>query len=213
MLNDFVAKNKSLVRWIIIGLIGLIIIFNFIALIGSYSNASGSNAAITFNFIANAALLGILLYCMLGDKTDLAKAIGFIYLAYYVISTLLGIGNPFSSFYDGNHGTFVAAATFMLIANLIFLGVVVMGILTYLNGQQFGIVVDVMLLAYLFFNFMAWILYMAGYAVYEYRWTSFMNLTVSRILTPALVVLGYLYLNCKEGSKDEKLDDMSPDQN
>ena len=125
---------------------------------------------------------------------------------------MLGIGSPFSSFYETNHGAFVAAATFMLIANFIFLGVVVMGIMTYLNGKSFGIAVDVMLLAYLFFNFLAWILYMSGYGVYDYKWTSYMNVTVSRILKPCLVVIAYVYLNCKDEPKDEPLEDINPNQ-
>ena len=197
MLSNFVSKYRLLTKLIIMVLIGLIVIFDFITLFGSYSNQAGSNAGVTFNFIASAALLGLLLFCMLSNKTEYAKSLGIIYLAYYVISTILSVGNPFYSFYEGNHGTFVAASTFVMLANTCLVAVVVLALLTFLNGKSFGMVLDIILLAFLFFSFMSFIMYMAAYGNAKYGWTSFMNVVVSRMFKPCLVVLGYLYLTTK----------------
>ena len=93
MLSNFVSKNRYLVKLIVMTLIGLVMLFDFITLFGSYSNQTGANAGVSFSFLASAALLGLLLFCMLSNKEDYAKMLGVLYLAYYVISILLSVGN------------------------------------------------------------------------------------------------------------------------
>ena len=81
MLTNLVSKNKYLVRMIIMVLIGLILLFGFITMIGGYSKDSAANAGATFSFVILAVLLGLLLYCILTNRHDYAGALGFIYLA------------------------------------------------------------------------------------------------------------------------------------
>ena len=141
MLSNFVSKNRYLVKLIVMTLIGLVMLFDFITLFGSYSNQTGANAGVSFSFLASAALLGLLLFCMLSNKEDYAKMLGVLYLAYYVISILLSVGSPFYSFYKGNHGTFITASVFVIIANTCVVALVVLGILSYLNGKSFAFII------------------------------------------------------------------------
>jgi len=197
MLSNFVSKNRYLVKLIVMTLIGLVMLFDFITLFGSYSNQTGANAGVSFSFLASAALLGLLLFCMLSNKEDYAKMLGVLYLAYYVISILLSVGNPFYSFYKGNHGTFITASVFVVIANTCVVALVVLGVLSYLNGKSFAAINEILYLVFLGASVMAFIMYMAAYGIAKYDWTSFMNVTVSRLLKPCLAVLGYLYMSDK----------------
>ena len=211
MLGSFVNKNKGTTRFIIIALISAILLFDFIVLIGSYGDSNSYNAAITFNYVAYAAILGVLLYCMIANKSDTARLLGVLYIAFYVIESMLSIGSPFAAFYKGNHGTFIAAAAFEILANISILGILVFGIIEYLNGKTFNLVVEILVLAFLGFCFMTFVMQMAAYAVAKYDWTAFMASFTGFILMPALATFGYLYLHGKdEAPKDEAMEDMGP---
>ena len=206
MLSNFVSKNRYLVKLIVMTLIGLVMLFDFITLFGSYSNQTGANAGVSFSFLASAALLGLLLFCMLSNKEDYAKMLGVLYLAYYVISILLSVGSPFYSFYKGNHGTFITASVFVVIANTCVVALVVLGVLSYLNGKSFAAINEILYLVFLCASVMAFIMYMAAYGIAKYDWTSFMNVVVSRLLKPCLAVLGYLYMS-EKSTENQRVDE------
>lgn len=211
MLGNFVNKNRATAKLIIIGLISALLLFDFIRMIGSYGQSGGVNAAITFNFVAYATVLGVLLFCILANKSDSARLLGVLYLAFYVISALLSIGSPFAQFYKGNHGTFIAAATFEILANIAIVGVLVFGIIEYLNGKTFDFIVEILVLAFLGFSFLTFVMDMAAYTVAKYGWTTYMSAVSGYVLMPALVAFGYLYLHGRDASpKDEAMEDMNP---
>lgn len=209
MINGFVSKNKELVKYIIIGLIGLIILLDFIALFGSFSNNAGSNAGVFFYFIVKVALLGLLVVCILTEKHDYAKFLGIAYLTYYVISMLLSIDVPFYEFYDGNSGAGITAGVFEMIAMFTYLGVVVMLVLEALGKHKFGMELDIVIFAFLGLMFLTMIVKMAAYGKANYGWASYMRLFSRYLFMPALACLGYFYLTAKEEVveiKDEPLE-------
>ena len=196
MLTGFVSKKRPLAKFIIMLLIGLILLIEFVTMFGNYSaRGSHENAAISFSFLATAILLGLLLFCMLSNREDHARGLGFAYLAYYVISTFLSIGNPFYSLHAGNHGTFVAAAVFAILSNTILIAIVVLSLISFLNGKNFDKAIDILLIAFLGVNFLAMIMLMSGYAVSKYyTWPSYFSAIESKLFMPAFVTLGFLYL-------------------
>lgn len=196
MIKSFIRKNESIFRICLMALIGLIIAFNFISIFGNYSNNAGSNFGLTLDFVVYNGLLGLLLFCIITKKDEFTSFLGFAYLTYYVISTLLNVDSPFYSFYDGAHGTVIARAIFNMFALFTFVAIVVLAIIEKTKNREFKIankisIIDILALCYLFFMLMVFIMEMCVYGVFKYGWTSIMGSFNSRLFMPMLVVLGY----------------------
>ena len=210
MIKSFIKSNYSIFRIVLMALIGVIFLFNFISLFGNYSDSASTNFGITVSFVVFNGLLAILLYCILSNKDQYTQFLGFVLLAYYVISTLLNLDSPFYSFYDGAHGTVVARAVFQIFQLLAFLSFVVIAIIEKINRTELKIgkisILDILALAYLFFSLMVFIMEMCVYGVFDYKWTSFMSSFVNRLFMPCLIVLGYYMFQIKflDAPQDEE---------
>ncbi len=209
MINNFISKNKNIFKFVIMGLIGLIILFEFISLFGSFGSNAGANAGSFFSFFFFVTLLGLLLVCMIINKEEYAKFLGISYLTYFIISTLLNFGSPFYAFYDGSDGVYVAAATFKMIGGVVFVAIVVMVLIQALSKITFpSLVLDILFFAYIGCQIMCWILFLARYADINADWTSFMSLFENYLFMPCLAVIGYFYMKAdtvsEQPNKDEQ---------
>ena len=191
-------------------LIGVIMLFNFIALIGSYTNAASDNFARTIDFLVYNGLLGLLLFCILSNKDDFTRALSLVFLTYVVMSKLLSIETPFWYFYDGAHGTLISEYVFSLVSIVAFVAFVVLSIIEEFKGKTFNItqkllLTDLLAFIYIGFEILAWCLGLAYYSVFNAGWVAYMNITTSCIFIPCLIALGYFMYRVRfvEAPQDE----------
>ena len=197
MLTRLVKNNFGLFEYVLMGLLGFIILFTGITTFGSFDDFSAGNFGRILWFIIYIGLIGILLYCIASNKKEYIKFLANAYLAYYAISTMLSISNPFFAFYDRNSALRVAEAVFVMLAIFVFITLVILGIIIKIKGANLQFVFDVLALCYLALEFIIWILALCVDAKAKTGWTTAMGEFTSHLLIPWSVVVGYYLYQIK----------------
>ena len=213
MLTRLVKNNIGLFEYVLMGLLGFIILFTGITTFGSLGGFTAGNFGRILWFIIYIGLIGILLYCIASNRKEYTKFLAKAYLAYYAISTMLSISNPFLAFYEQNSALRVAEAVFVMLAIFVFIALVILGIIIKIKGANLQFVFDVLALCFLALEFIIWILALCVDAKVKTGWTTAMGEFISHLLMPWTVVVGYYlyqikYVNTPQDEEYVAFDDI-----
>ena len=209
MITSFIKKDYKLFGIIYLILLGLVVLFAGLTTFGSMSNFTAGNFGRLFNFVIYVLLLGLLTFCICKDKDDYTKFLAKAYLAYYTISELLSVSNPFWAFYDGNKGVAVAESVFCMIAIFVFIALVTIGVIQKITGKNLSLIFDILALSYLCLYLFAFIFALCADGANDTGWVSVMGEFSTYIFIPVLAVLGYYLYQVKfvVTPQDEKYED------
>ena len=196
MVRSFIEKNEKIFKWVLIGLLCALILFDFVLVIAGVIMLDFWGGTAQFiNFILFASLFGLLLFALFAKKTNLARLVGTILLSYWVVSKLLSVGSPFADMAIGTDPFLtIMGSMFELFANFAAVGVVVFYILGAMFGKEFKIVIDILLLAFLGLNVLAFTFNFIDVCVQGFFIPQLMNCLITDLVFPALAVIGFIYL-------------------
>ncbi len=197
MITRIVKNNVGLFEYVLMGLLGFIILFTGIVTFGSFGGFTSGNIGSLLWFIVYVGLIGILLYCIAANRTEYTKFLAKAYLAYYAISTILIVSNPFYAYYEENSALRVSEAVFMMFAIFAFIALVVIGIIIKIKGAKLEFVFDILAICYLAFEVIVWILALCVDAKAKTGWAAAMNEFTNHLLIPWSVVIGYYLYQIK----------------
>lgn len=201
MVRNIIEKNKKVFDYVIIGLLCAIILVTAIAtILDVFDGGFFDGVAEFFALITFIGLLGILLFALLTKRTNLAKLFGMILLIYWVVSSFFGVGGAFSAF-DGGKLFMILYAIFAILADIAFVGALVLYVLSAMFGKDTEKLLDYCLLAFLGLQIFVFAFREIEIIVNGFKVIPMLTCMMTELFMPALGVIGFIYLAPKKLTK------------